>query len=535
MKLRVTRQPVPATGRGTSAPSAGARGDAAEREADQVAEQVMRMPAARRPARRGERPALLRSAWARPLERLDAVALPPTVRDALGTSGEPLSLAARRFFEPRFGHDFSGVRVHADAGAAAAAQAVQAKAFTVGRDTVFGRGQYAPDTASGRRLLAHELTHVVQQSAAGAAAPTLQRYAFVAEKQIEKSEKDFTPEMTAMVSDSLVRNYTGVDEFKKHAGKQTDYLGNLADGRWVRFEPTGINLLGEDHTKVSLDKVLPAVGSTSFIYEPFSADTLTAGSNIKAAYEAENKDRFKTFGVDTVKDKQPFGEESLFPKMGFALTSAEQYFAGKAKMSDLDPDGYLGQPVQRYLKIAWAFSKDNQAQVAAKQKAGQTVSAQTAALATVHAEVEPKIDAFITGLVVDGHLETELDKKANVGLKPPIAKFAKTFTQAMVELASTESSSRLSAAERKTLGAATSTSAADKMALFAKWRNFLFEDNVKAATKRGVRYAGMGQLHLDYLVGLGLDKTQHPFEMNGKDIKAFTALTDKLKKAAKKP
>ena len=87
-----------------------------------------------------------------------------------------------------------------------------------------------------------------------------------------------------MVSDSLVRNYTGVDEFKKHAGKQTDYLGNLADGRWVRFEPTGINLLGETHTKVSLDKVLPVVGSTSFIYEPFAADTLTAGSNIKTAY-----------------------------------------------------------------------------------------------------------------------------------------------------------------------------------------------------------------------------------------------------------
>ena len=163
------------------------------------------------------------------------------------------------------------------------------------------------------------------------------------------------------------------------------------------------------------------------------------------------------------------------------------------------------------------------------------MSAQTAALAKVHAEVEPKIDAFITGLVVNGHIETELDKKANVGLKAPIAKFAKTFTQAMVELASTESSSRLSAAERKTLGAATSTSAADKLALFAKWRNFLFEDNVKAATKRGVRYAGMGQLHLDHLVSLGLDKMQHPFEMNGKDIKAFTDLTDKLKKAPKKP
>ena len=113
--------------------------------------------------------------------------------------------------------------------------------------------------------------------------------------------------------------------------------------------------------------------------------------------------------------------------------------------------------------------------------------------------------------------------------------YAFRTTRRPSELAATETSSRLGAAERKTLAAATSTSHDDKIALFAKWRNFLFEDNVKAATKRGVRYAGMGQLHLDHLVSLGLDKTQHPFEMNGKDIKAFSDLTDKLKKAAKKP
>jgi Domain of unknown function (DUF4157) len=65
--------------------------------------------------------------------------------------------------EPRFGHDFSKVRVHTDAEAAESAQAVNALAYTVGRDVVFGAGQYAPQTSEGRRLLAHELTHVVQQ------------------------------------------------------------------------------------------------------------------------------------------------------------------------------------------------------------------------------------------------------------------------------------------------------------------------------------------------------------------------------------
>jgi hypothetical protein len=65
--------------------------------------------------------------------------------------------------EPRFGHDFSRVRVHADARAAASALTVDARAYTVGAHVVFGEGQYAPGTAAGRRLLAHELTHVIQQ------------------------------------------------------------------------------------------------------------------------------------------------------------------------------------------------------------------------------------------------------------------------------------------------------------------------------------------------------------------------------------
>ena len=78
-----------------------------------------------------------------------------------------LSAAERAFFEPRFGVDLSGVRVHTDRAAADAAEAVGANAFTVGQDIVFGHGKYSPGSESGKRLLAHELTHVVQQSGAG--------------------------------------------------------------------------------------------------------------------------------------------------------------------------------------------------------------------------------------------------------------------------------------------------------------------------------------------------------------------------------
>ncbi|WP_437995413.1 DUF4157 domain-containing protein [Sorangium sp. So ce185] len=96
--------------------------------------------------------------------------------------GEPLPSLVRSFFESRFGHDFSQVRVHTDGRAAHAAQSVHAAAYTLGHHIVFDRGQFAPETAAGRRLIAHELAHVVQQGAGGERAeapgsPALERAA----------------------------------------------------------------------------------------------------------------------------------------------------------------------------------------------------------------------------------------------------------------------------------------------------------------------------------------------------------------------
>src|SRR5437016_9398974 len=93
--------------------------------------------------------------------------VPPIVHDVLHSSGHPLDTGTRAFMEPRFGHDFSQVRVHTDARAADSARAVNATAYTVGRDIVFGSGQYSPVTSAGRSLMAHELTHVAQQRSRG--------------------------------------------------------------------------------------------------------------------------------------------------------------------------------------------------------------------------------------------------------------------------------------------------------------------------------------------------------------------------------
>jgi Domain of unknown function (DUF4157) len=132
--------------------------DGHEHEADHAAEHVMRMPAS-------------------PLQRADQkngrlpTEAPAIVHDVVRTPGRPLDPQTRRFMEPRFGHDFSQVRVHTDANSAESAKAVEALAYTFGRHVVFGPGRYVPATGEGRWLLAHELAHVVQQ----ADAPALQR------------------------------------------------------------------------------------------------------------------------------------------------------------------------------------------------------------------------------------------------------------------------------------------------------------------------------------------------------------------------
>lgn len=97
------------------------------------------------------------------LANRNAGGIPPTVHEVLRSSGEPLDDKSREFMEQRFGHDFSKVRVHADVAAKQSAQAISARAYTVGRDIVSGVGRLTTDTVQGRNLLAHELTHVIQQ------------------------------------------------------------------------------------------------------------------------------------------------------------------------------------------------------------------------------------------------------------------------------------------------------------------------------------------------------------------------------------
>ncbi len=150
-------------------------GDIYEQEADRVADELMRLP----------EPGMQRACSASALEASTCTACESGKEaalqlktdqssDRLGSvpddfvrnlgPGEPLDAATRAYFEARFGHDFTTVRVHSHAAAQQSAQEVSAHAYTVGNDIVFAAGRYAPTTGEGRRLIAHELTHVVQQS-----------------------------------------------------------------------------------------------------------------------------------------------------------------------------------------------------------------------------------------------------------------------------------------------------------------------------------------------------------------------------------
>jgi hypothetical protein len=147
----------------------GSPADPLEEEADRLAERVMHMPA---PGPRGQAPPAVRRQAVTPVGPAPAAAFdaPPAVEQTLSSPGRPLDTQTRAFMESRFGHDFGRVRVHADDHADASARAVDALAYTVGDNVVFAAGQYAPDTTEGRRLLAHELTHVLQQGGGGRAA-----------------------------------------------------------------------------------------------------------------------------------------------------------------------------------------------------------------------------------------------------------------------------------------------------------------------------------------------------------------------------
>lgn len=178
--------------------------DIYEEEADRVSEQLMRMPEPELqracacgggcPKCQTEQPG--REYESLQTERVQAsdtgeIAAPPVVHEVLRSPGQPLDPATRAFMEPRFGHDFSLVRVHSGPAAEQSARDVNAHAYTVGHHIVLGAGRFASATSEGRRLLAHELTHVVQQGRVQGSPTLVQRDSIYEYAREMAKQRDF--------------------------------------------------------------------------------------------------------------------------------------------------------------------------------------------------------------------------------------------------------------------------------------------------------------------------------------------------------
>ena len=225
-------------------------GDEYEREADRVAEQVMQMPEPERGPGVAESPRT-------PLVQRRVNGGGPTgigtapqiVHDVLNTPGQPLDASTRAFFEPRFGHDFSSVRIHADAKSAQSARAVNAQAYTVGNHIAFGR--YTPGTTGSNALLAHELTHVMQQANFKEVTPTQVQYV---QRQIPATEVShgITPEGVPEMSKSSLEELDRIQVAGIDVLVATDAFQGIQRslGWWTPPDGTGVNV--SDHLYLQL-------------------------------------------------------------------------------------------------------------------------------------------------------------------------------------------------------------------------------------------------------------------------------------------
>jgi hypothetical protein len=259
----------------------GASDDPLEQEADRVADQVL--AASTLPATSRAPPRIQRFTGQ---AGTAAGTAPASVDRVLARSGRPLDAALQQDMESRFGHDFSRVRVHSDSAAEQSAREISAHAYTVGHNIVFGQGRYAPETHAGQRLLAHELTHVVQQSAAvgahsgsvqsegthASAGMTVQRFSDVDHHIIEEValKKVFTlDQLAAIEKGNTHRDYSQLpavanalllgqkSQFGGYSAHEhfDNFVFDRASNRWV--SQNEFDKIWDDHTGQWVGRKIP--------------------------------------------------------------------------------------------------------------------------------------------------------------------------------------------------------------------------------------------------------------------------------------
>ncbi|GAA3049037.1 hypothetical protein GCM10010464_11590 [Pseudonocardia yunnanensis] len=414
----------------------------------------------------------------------------------------------------RFPEDDRVRRASAAANSAAALLALQRLAGNAAVTRALGRPTALPQPPS---------TPTAQKSLA----VSVQRVAWVGDQRVDPSEAALTPEMHKLAADRDVHDYQDENEFRRHAAGQTDYLGNIEhpnaeyNSTWVRFSPTGFNVIGENHDKVTLAHIAPAVGTRLFIYEPFSTDNLTANPATADASRRANAGPMSDFGLRATDDTRQFGAESLFPKLGFAFAGMMPLItpAALGRMN-----GFTGRRLQHYLVIAWTYAGEVSAEVMHRSRQGPTGVADElvgqhraeAQLSKVY-ESLPILGEFVNGLQPDAELGTSLmswriaHPEHADQLLIEFREFGRNFIELLA--ARVDGDTGMSAFDKKWIKAKPSI---DR---FQYWRDMKFKESVLGAQARGLRYAGMGANHMrDLRKRLGPNKGIYYYNFSEEDL-----------------
>jgi len=307
-------------------------GDEYEQEADRVAEQVMSMPDPRlqrartsgehcpkcQTEKQSQRRGLLQTQHVGSGD-LEQTVVPPAVHEVLRSPGQPLDPVTRGFMEPRFGHDFSRVRVHSGAAAEQSARDVNANAYTVGHRIVFGSGGFTSAMQPERRLLAHELTHVLQQTGPLMHAPSapdpdiLQRDSKVADP---KKKKD--PKVEA--AKKMLQDKFGIREFTQEEGVPwTESQLRKLDAAFAKMSPEEqgylksvtlqrVKKIDRPQDMERMDSTIIIVAETSANEMKFTAKGFDKNTPI---HEAGHLIRFKQLHEITTNSKAGIQEQAL--------------------------------------------------------------------------------------------------------------------------------------------------------------------------------------------------------------------------------
>lgn len=347
----------------------GANNDPLEQEADRVANQVMAVSAH---SAVGSTLPRIQRFTGQSTDGMDTASA--SVDRVLASSGRPLEPVLRQDMEQRFGHAFSGVQVHTDSAAEQSARDVNANAYTVGNNVVFGAGQFVPETHEGRRLLAHELTHVVQQVAISHSPVSIQRYE--------------GPEHQDMGDKNLEElfDYIQTEEGKKWAKEKgidaAKLVGEMAQdpvrsNKTIKLRPglkltpgEIISLMGDFYAtwqdlqaapKDEIDKILAVMKKerTSGVDGNTEYEEITKGRYTKLAkvntkhFAPKNKDAWKDLHVQAMAKAKQAGidkDDSLIEEAYFIDTAGGHYLTDVFSSGHLFDSAKIEVAIQRHLK-----------------------------------------------------------------------------------------------------------------------------------------------------------------------------------------